>query len=62
MTWEIPLERRITVVSGDSGIGKTAMTNLLVNSSGRNVTVKFPMKIYVATRDYWELTVSSAKK
>jgi hypothetical protein len=64
LTWSIPIERRITVVRGDSGTGKTTMTNYISAASqqmGKNIIVKCALNIKVANWDSWQSVIKDEK-
>jgi hypothetical protein len=54
LKWDIPLERRITIIRGDSGNGKTTLANLMKGSPNNGVEVDLPMKFKVADSGSWE--------
>lgn len=45
----VPIERRITYIRGDSGVGKTSLVNAIksFNSGVQGITVKFPYSVEV---------------
>lgn len=45
----VPIERRITYIRGDSGVGKTSLVNAIdsFNSDVQGITVKFPYRVEV---------------
>jgi hypothetical protein len=58
LTWNIPIERRITIVRGDSGIGKTTMVNY-IQADSRQMTsnkliVECNLNIKIVSLDSWE--------
>lgn len=60
MSWDIPLERRITILKGDSGTGKSTMVEAIENPS--NVTkITCPLKCIPVTDATWRLVMGSAE-
>lgn len=56
MSWNIPLERRITILKGDSGTGKSTMVEAIENPS--NVTkITCPLKCIPVTDATWKLVM-----
>lgn len=53
LKYDIPLERRITIIRGDSGVGKTTLVDL-ISQSIMGVQVNCPLDIIVATETTWQ--------
>jgi len=58
LEWSIPLERRITILRGDSGKGKTEMVRLL-QSDVFGVTVESQLPIVVADNNNWQIILEN---
>jgi hypothetical protein len=61
LTWDIPIERRITIIRGDSGTGKTTLVNNLESSKDSEFNVQFPLDIFVATCRNWNVIMSGVQ-
>jgi hypothetical protein len=64
LSWDIPLERRITIVRGDSGLGKTTLINLINESQERGdsgVIVESRLGILIVSMGTWQLLMTSAR-
>lgn len=53
MKWNIPIERRITILQGSSGEGKSVMVHCIANQN-QMVKVDFPLECKVATETTWK--------
>lgn len=59
MEWSIPIERRITILRGFSGEGKSDMVYNIANRS-QIVKVDFPLECKVATETTWKDLLKSS--
>ena len=61
MTWTIPLNRRITILRGNSGCGKTELvSNIASQNQAAQVQCQLPCIVVTATT--WEIVMSASKK
>ena len=61
MTWTIPLNRRITILRGNSGCGKTELVSNIA-SQNQAVQVQCQLPCIVVTATTWEIVMSASKK
>lgn len=61
MSWEIPIKRRITIVRGASGCGKTSLVEA-VRLRSQNTVVNFPLGIMIADETNWSAIMRGAEK
>jgi hypothetical protein len=60
LTWSIPIKRRITIIRGDSGTGKTTLVDIISDNDSNAATVSFPLQISVVTTGTWEDVMATA--
>jgi predicted GTPase len=58
--WEIPIDKKLTIVRGDSGVGKSGITNAVVQGA-ENVNIDFPLEIVVATHVGWQALMRASE-
>jgi hypothetical protein len=59
--WIIPLERRITIVRGDSGVGKTGIVDAILEQSQATI-VDCELEVVVVNNTNWKYTMTGSRE